>query len=578
MRTLHADDLQGLYSKFPAQPIPPSKPLGRGTAPAEMTTSTAIPFTMKPSVGTWLMAPPKMKSESPNLAAVAPVEIIEEAPMEASVPVIAKPPETSLTPFKDYYASHVRALHPADMQNLYAKFPSQTAPPSKPLGQSPAAAEAPAEAAEAVPFTMQPFKDYYASHIRTLEPTDMQNLYSKFPSQRAPASKPAEPAAAAAIPFTMKPSVGTWLMAPPKMKSESPNLAAVAPVEIIEEAHKEASAPVIAKPPETSLIPFKDYYASHVRALHPTDMQNLYAKFPSQRAPASKPAEPAAAAAIPFTMKPSVGTWLMAPPKMKSESPNLAAVAPVEIIEEAPKEASAPVIAKPPETSLIPFKDYYASHVRALHPADMQNLYAKFPSQTAPPSKPLGQSPAAAEAPAEAAEAVPFTMKPFKDYYASHIRTLEPTDMQNLYSKFPSQRAPASKPAEPAAAAAIPFTMKPSVGTWLMAPPKMKSESPNLAAVAPVEIIEEAPKEASAPVIAKPPETSLTPFKDYYVSHVRALHPTDMQNLYAKFPSQPTPPGPSVLRAAEGPTTETTPCVSAEDARQPGPHEYTCPK
>ncbi|CAK8991773.1 Hypothetical protein (Fragment), partial [Durusdinium trenchii] len=117
VRTLHADDLQGLYSKFPAQPIPPSKPLGRGTAPAEMTTSTAIPFTMKPSVGTWLMAPPKMKSESPNLAAVAPVEIIEEAPMEASVPVIAKPPETSLTPFKDYYASHVRALHPADMQN-----------------------------------------------------------------------------------------------------------------------------------------------------------------------------------------------------------------------------------------------------------------------------------------------------------------------------------------------------------------------------------------------------------------------------------------------------------------------------
>ncbi|CAK9072953.1 unnamed protein product [Durusdinium trenchii] len=101
----------------------------------------------------------------------------------------------------------------------------------------------------------------------------------------------------------------------------------------------------------------------------------------------------------------------------------------------------------------------------------------------------------------------------------------------------------------------------------MMAPPKMKSESPNLAAVAPVEIIEEAPKEASAPVIAKPPETSLTPFKDYYVSHVRALHPTDMQNLYAKFPSQPTPPGPSVLRAAEGPTTETTPCVSAEDAR-----------
>ncbi|CAK9023593.1 unnamed protein product [Durusdinium trenchii] len=264
------------------------------------------------------------------------------------------------------------------------------------------------------------------------------------------------------------------------------------------------SAPKLVKPPtvkaaipqEPQLLPFREYYASHVRSLAPSDLENLYAKFPGQPKPVAKPAAESSQASVPFAMRPSVGTWLNKAPK---------------------KGSVEPVSTSKPSPSIdAPFRDYYAAHVHS--PPDLQTLYAKFPAPSPPkvPQKPT-------ESQAKPMKEIPVSqapeMLPFREYYASHVRSLAPSDLENLYAKFPGQPKPVAKPAAESSQASVPFAMRPSVGTWL----------------------NKAPKKGSAePVSTSKPSPSIdAPFRDYYAAHVHS--PPDLQALYKKFPAAPKP-------------------------------------
>ncbi|CAK9086229.1 unnamed protein product [Durusdinium trenchii] len=137
-----------------------------------------------------------------------------------------------------------------------------------------------------------PFREYYASHVRSLAPSDLENLYAKFPGQPKPVAKPAAESSQASVPFAMRPSVGTWLNKAPK---------------------KGSVEPVSTSKPSPSIdAPFRDYYAAHVHS--PPDLQALYKKFPAAPKPAStSPVPVPASVPVPPTMfqhKPSVATWL----------------------------------------------------------------------------------------------------------------------------------------------------------------------------------------------------------------------------------------------------------------------------
>ncbi|CAK9023599.1 unnamed protein product [Durusdinium trenchii] len=299
------------------------------------------------------------------------------------------------------------------------------------------------------------------------------------------------------------------------------------------------SAPKLVKPPtvkaaipqEPQLLPFREYYASHVRSLAPSDLENLYAKFPGQPKPVAKPAAESSQASVPFAMRPSVGTWLnKAPmkealPVSKPAAESSQASVPFAMrpsvgtwLNKAPKKGSVePVSTSKPSPSIdAPFRDYYAAHVHS--PPDLQTLYAKFPAPSPPkvPQKPT-------ESQAKPMKEIPVSqapeMLPFREYYASHVRSLAPSDLENLYAKFPGQPKPVAKPAAESSQASVPFAMRPSVGTWL----------------------NKAPKKGSAePVSTSKPSPSIdAPFRDYYAAHVHS--PPDLQALYKKFPAAPKP-------------------------------------
>ncbi|CAK9023601.1 unnamed protein product [Durusdinium trenchii] len=197
--------------------------------------------------------------------------------VDQSAPKLVKPPtvkaaipqEPQLLPFREYYASHVRSLAPSDLENLYAKFPGQPKPVAKPAAESSQAS---------VPFAMRP---------------SVGTWLNKAPMKEAlPVSKPAAESSQASVPFAMRPSVGTWLNKAPK---------------------KGSVEPVSTSKPSPSIdAPFRDYYAAHVHS--PPDLQALYKKFPAAPKPAStSPVPVPASVPVPPTMfqhKPSVATWL----------------------------------------------------------------------------------------------------------------------------------------------------------------------------------------------------------------------------------------------------------------------------
>ena len=103
----------------------------------------------------------------------------------------------------------MRSVPPCKMEPLYAKFPAQPKPAAKTMpavatatplafGGRPsvgtwlmpkpknsfAAAIAQPEQ-KSVPFTA-PFKDYYACHMRSVPPRNMESLYANFPAQQKP--------------------------------------------------------------------------------------------------------------------------------------------------------------------------------------------------------------------------------------------------------------------------------------------------------------------------------------------------------------------------------------------------------
>jgi len=109
--------MEKIYAKFPAQPKPESKP----AAAASETATEVVPFAKRPSVGTWLSAAPKKlggEQKAPEPEAAKPVKETPAAPV------------VQLLPFRDYYAEQVRSL--PGMEKIYAKFPAQPKPESKP--------------------------------------------------------------------------------------------------------------------------------------------------------------------------------------------------------------------------------------------------------------------------------------------------------------------------------------------------------------------------------------------------------------------------------------------------------------
>eukprot|EP00435_Cladocopium_sp_Y103_P047466 s2330_g13.t5 len=100
-------------------------------------------------------------------------------------------------------------------------------------------------------------------------------------------------------------------------------------------------------------------------------MEKIYAKFPAQPKPASKPAAAAAEVAtevVPFAKRPSVGTWLSPAPKKLGGEQKAPETAP-----KLPEKTSEPEAAKPlketpaaPVVQLLPFRDYYEAQVRSL--------------------------------------------------------------------------------------------------------------------------------------------------------------------------------------------------------------------
>eukprot|EP00437_Effrenium_voratum_P000758 CAMPEP_0181430818 /NCGR_PEP_ID=MMETSP1110-20121109/17920_1 /TAXON_ID=174948 /ORGANISM="Symbiodinium sp., Strain CCMP421" /LENGTH=624 /DNA_ID=CAMNT_0023554147 /DNA_START=82 /DNA_END=1956 /DNA_ORIENTATION=+ len=394
-------------------------------------------------------------------------EVSPEA-AKGPAPLTAGPAPTSLTPFRPYYAEHLRTIDPASMQKLYAKFPAAPKPVSvpkapeesaKPTATAEVMKAAPAAAAPVAPVpvtkfaklpsvgtwlapnprklsqkaaaatatpappvppappatTESAFQSYYAEHMKTIDSGSdaMQKLYSNFPAKPVPV--PTAPEASAK------------------------------PTETAEVMKAAPAAPAAPAPPAkaASLTPFRSYYAEHMRTIDPESMQKLYSKFPAAPKPEPAPKAP--------------------------EKP----------------EASA----KPSESAeATPFRSYYAEHMRTVDPDSMQNLYSKFPAKQPAES---AQAPKSAPVVAEpVAPVIEFAKRPsVGTWLAPNPNTLSQmaaaATPATPSASAPKQSANAEKLEAPVAASTapakkVPFKLLPSVGTWLSFKPFVEPAKPSI--------------------------------------------------------------------------------------------------
>ncbi|CAE7153645.1 unnamed protein product, partial [Symbiodinium pilosum] len=279
--------------------------------------------------------------------------------------------------------------------------------------------------ANAGPASVLPFKDYYAGHIRTMAPAAYEKIHAKFPAQPKPVAAavppappalpkteqvasvpqiksapapvaPAMPAAPAAkTPFAKLPSVGTWLAPSP---AKLTNAQAKAQTSVPAAAPAPAPAPAAeapVQPAAVTLTPFTPYYNDHVRTMAPAAYDKLYAKFPAKSKPEVAPPAPPAAAEkseavpvpeaksvlatvsrTPFALLPSVATWLAASPLLLT---NATARTPEAVVSQKQAPAVGTNTATPSAISLTPFTPYYATHLRTINPSSLSDLYSKFP-------------------------------------------------------------------------------------------------------------------------------------------------------------------------------------------------------
>ena len=290
-----------------------------------------------------------------------------------------------------------------------------------------APAPAPAPAAEApvqpAAVTLTPFTPYYNDHVRTMAPAAYDKLYAKFPAKSKPeVAPPAPPAAAekseavpvpeaksvpaasampaapaAKTPFAKLPSVGTWLApSPAKLTNAQAKAQTSVPAAVAAPAPAPApaaEAPV--QPAAVTLTPFTPYYNDHVRTMAPAAYDKLYAKFPAKSKPEVAPPAPPAAAEkseavavpeaksvlatvsrTPFALLPSVATWLAASPLLLT---NATARTPEAVVSQKQAPAVGTNTATPSAISLTPFTPYYATHLRTINPSSLSDLYSKFP-------------------------------------------------------------------------------------------------------------------------------------------------------------------------------------------------------
>ncbi|CAE7566765.1 unnamed protein product [Symbiodinium pilosum] len=214
-----------------------------------------------------------------------------------------------------------------EIENLKATLKSSGLDLQAPAVASGKPEAAPAAAAKAEPApapastSLTPFRPYYAAHLRTVKPDALQKLYAKFPAQPKPvsapkapekpeqAAKPAElkstPAAAAPVKmFAKLPSVGTWLAPnPAKLAQASPAVQTKAP-----DMQTSASAPSVAPAPQKfAKMPSVGTWL----APNPAKWEDKKeTKVVSKEAPQVVQAAEPQAARKPFKQLPSVGTWL----------------------------------------------------------------------------------------------------------------------------------------------------------------------------------------------------------------------------------------------------------------------------
>mmetsp|Transcript_35268 Transcript_35268/g.79120 ORF Transcript_35268/g.79120 Transcript_35268/m.79120 type:complete len:234 (-) Transcript_35268:372-1073(-) len=179
---------------MPMKSAPPSKAPPAAEKPK---------FAKLPSVGTWLAPNPAKLSQAgpaPALPAKPDQAKAPEMPMKSAPPAAEKPKFAKMPSVGTWLAPN-----PAKLCEVKAQAPAVPAVEVKPSGPAPS--------------NVLPFRPYFETNFKTIQPSAMEKLYAKFPTNKSTASaaqtkdaKAVAPARAAPRkPFAQIPSVGTWL-------------------------------------------------------------------------------------------------------------------------------------------------------------------------------------------------------------------------------------------------------------------------------------------------------------------------------------------------------------------------------
>ncbi|CAE7641181.1 unnamed protein product [Symbiodinium sp. CCMP2592] len=189
-----------------------------------------------------------LKSSGLDLKAPAPAAA-PAAPAAASAPAATKAEPaaanvTSLTPFRPYYAQHLRTLHPDSLQKLYNKFPA--VPKSQP--KAPEAGAKPAETPEAMKTAPAPAAATPVTKFAKLP--SVGTWLAPNPNKRAQAAAATAASSEAPQQFAKMPSVGTWLAPNPEklQGKESTSSASTGTKEAAETVPAAAAAPANRRP------------------------------------------------------------------------------------------------------------------------------------------------------------------------------------------------------------------------------------------------------------------------------------------------------------------------------------------
>jgi len=227
-------------------------------------------------------------------------------------------------------------------------------------------------------------------------------------------------------------------------------------------------APLASKPVQVPILPFRPFYEAHFPCVPQAGMTAIHMRFAAFSGACAK-AKPASAAAVPaahFSIRPSVGTWLMPCPKSAKSAGSSPA-----------KQVAAVPAAPRPALTTTPFTPYFQTHFKC---ASLETAWNRFPGASkAGPALPKASKPAPV-----------VSVVPFGPFYEAHFPCVPPAGFMAVHKRFAAyndsmaKAKPASattnKPAASSASAPPTFALRPSVGTWLLPKPK-KTTTPTAA-------------------------------------------------------------------------------------------------